>query len=119
MAIDRTHDVSFANFHLKDLEIFGQYLEQAANAAFPKRSSRYTEVHVLLLSWERDNLGVLKELFELHEVFQQTYHYEVELWGIPNNHSYRALRKRLSKYLDDFENKDFLLIVYYGGRKYS
>lgn len=115
----RTHDVSCLNFHITDLAKFGNYLEKAANAAFPKGFSRYNEVHVLLLSWEDDNLGVIKEVLELQEVFWQVYRYDVKEWRIPSTHSYKALRKQISKFLDEFEDKDSLLIVYYGGRTFS
>lgn len=114
----RTHDVSCGNFHIKDLAQFGDYLEKAANAAFPKGLSRYKEVHVLLLSWEDDNLGVIIEVLELQEVFRQVYLYDVKEWRIPSNHSYKALRKQITKFLDEFEDKDSLLIVYYGGRTF-
>ena len=118
MPSDRTHDISCASFHIKDLDEFGQRLEEAANAAFPSGSSRYKEVHVLLLSWEDDNLGVITEVLELQNVFQQIYLYDTEQWRIPSSHSYRALRKQISNFLDNFEDKDNLLIVYYGGRTY-
>ena len=80
--------------------------------------SRSTDFHlylVLLLSWEEDNLGVRKEILELQDVFRHTYLYDVEEWRIPSSHSHKALRKRLNKFLDDFERKESLLIVYYGG----
>ena len=116
MLTDCTHDVSRANYHIKDLEEFGHHLEQAANAAFPSGPSQYKEVHVLLLSWESDNLGVIHEILELQSVFQQIYFYDVHEFKIPSDHSYKALRKRINKFLEDFEQNDSLLIVYYGGR---
>ena len=116
--MNRTHDISCVGFHLKELEKFGLFLEGAANAAFPKESSRYREVHVLLLSWEDDNLGVIKEVLELENVFRQVYFYDVEVWKIPSDHSFKALRTQVNRFLELFEDKDNLLIVYYGGRTY-
>lgn len=117
--MDRTHDISLINYHLKDLATFGNLVTEAANAAFPKtQTSRYKEVHVLLLSWEEDSLGVIQEVLELQDVFRQTYFYDAEVWRIPSDHSYKALRKRLNTFLDDFEDKESLLIVYYGGHGY-
>lgn len=59
---ERTHDISLANYHIKDLKAFGETLTDAVAGAFPnKGKSRYSEVHVLLLSWEEDNLGVITE----------------------------------------------------------
>ena len=118
MPVNRTHDISGVDFHIKDLEKFGHLLEGAANAAFPRRLSRYREVHVLLLSWEDDNLGVVTEVSELRDVFRQVYRYNVEQWRIPSDHSYKALRKQITRFLDEFEDQNNLLIIYYGGRTY-
>ena len=58
----QTHDISRINYHLKDLKVFGETLTDAVAGAFPNKGrSRYSEVHVLLLSWEDDNLGVIAE----------------------------------------------------------
>ena len=69
--LDRTHDISQTGYHIKDLRTFGESLTNAAAGAFPKGKSRYKEVHVLLLSWEDDKLGVMKEIDELGSVFDQ------------------------------------------------
>jgi len=58
-----THDISLIDHHVKDLEAFGRTLNEAAAAAFPRDGrSRYKEVHVLLLSWEGDDLGRIRGL---------------------------------------------------------
>ena len=116
--MNRTHDISCVDFHIKDLEEFGNLLEGAANAAFPRRLSRYREAHVLLLSWEDDNLGVITEVSELRDVFRQVYCYDVEEWRIPSHHCYKALRKQINRFLNEFEDENNLLIIYYGGRTY-
>ena len=56
---DRTHDVSLVDYHVKDIETFGETLDRVAAAAFPRdgRRMRYRDVHVLLLSWQADKLG--------------------------------------------------------------
>ena len=69
--LERTHDISQTGYHIKDLRTFGEDLTNAAAGAFPKGKSRYNEVHVLLLSWEDDRLGVMKEISELRSVFDQ------------------------------------------------
>lgn len=118
MSMNRTHDISYVDFHIKDLEEFGNLLEGAANAAFPRKLPRYSEVHVLLLSWEDDNLGVITEVSELQDVFRQVYCYDVEEWRIPSDHCYKALRKQITRFLNEFEDMNNLLIIYYGGRTY-
>jgi len=61
-----THDSSFADEHIPSIEKFAEDLQLAIAAAWPScRSSPYERVHVLLLSWEDDNLGVDKEIKRL------------------------------------------------------
>ena len=118
MPSNRTHDISYVDYHVKDLETFGHCLTEAASAAFPKTSlSRYKEVHALLLSWQDDNLGVAKEISELQNVLRWNYRYQVDEWQIPSNRPQRLLRQRIGQLLDDYEDRETLLIVYYGGRK--
>lgn len=120
MTQDRTHDISFTDYHIKDLETFGKTVEEAANAAFPILPSRYSEVHVLLLSWEHDPLGVITEIRDLRTTFERDYRYVVEEWQMPGVHAQNALRKRINRFLDDYDElEDSLLIIYYGGRKFS
>ncbi len=55
---DRTHDVSLVDYHVKDIETFAKTLDRVAAAAFPRDGCmRYRDVHVLLLSWQADDLG--------------------------------------------------------------
>ena len=123
---DRTHDISLINYHVKDLQSFGERVTEAAAAAFPnsfehedglygRAKCRYKWIHVLLLSWEADDLGVAKEIAELQDTFDNIYHYEVENWKIPSNRSHNSLNRRLTNFIDDYEGEDILLIVYYGG----
>ena len=101
MPVDRTHDTSLQNLHVKNLKTFGEYLTAAATGAFPKGPSRYKAVHVLLLSWEDGNLGFVTEILELSKVFQQVHHYEVEEWRIPSDQSYKAVRIQINRFLDE------------------
>lgn len=73
--LERTHDISETGYHIKDLRTFGESLTDAAAGAFPKGKSRYNEVHVLLLSWKDDRLGVMEEVNELRSVFDQVSNY--------------------------------------------
>ena len=116
MPVDRTHDISSASYHVKDVQALGKVLTEAGNAAFPNRGrSRYKEAHVLLLSWEDDDLGVIDEVNDLQDVFRQSYNYETEVWKIPGTRSHNSLATRILQLLADHEARDSLLIVYYGG----
>ena len=116
MTSDRTHDISNTPYHVRDIEALGKVLTSAAEAAFPNRGvSRYKEVHTLLLSWEDDNLGVADEIGDLGDVFRHLYGFQTEEWRIPSKRSHNSLASKILGFLDDYESKDNLLIVYYGG----
>ena len=119
-SVDVTHDTSLLPFHIKDLATFGQTLTEAAAAAYPttETSVRYKAVHVLLLSWVDDNLGVLEEISELDGAFTSVYGYATEQWKIPSTRSHNSLAKQLTGFLERYESEENLLIVYYGGHGY-
>lgn len=111
----RTHDTSFTEYHIPDIEKLGADLNDAVQAAWPKRHSiRYSKVCVLFLSWVDDDLGVKDEIEPLRRVFEDRYHFEVEEYHIPSLKPDKALKSRVIKFLE-VEDKDTLLIVYYAG----
>lgn len=120
MAIkDRTHDISLIGHHVKDVQAFVDTVNRAVSAAFPRASrSRYTDVYVLLISWEDDDLGVRSEIAELDAVFRDVYRYKTAEWQIPSAKSHNALVRRIMQSLEEFESGDKLFIVYYGGHGY-
>lgn len=116
MPVDRTHDISNASYHVKDVKALGKVLTEAGHAAFPNRGrSRYKEAHVLLLSWEDDDLGVIDEVNDLQDVFRQTYNYETEVWKIPSKRAHNSLATRIVQFVADHDARDSLLVLYYGG----
>jgi hypothetical protein len=99
------------------LEQFGANLNAAAQTLFPNSTrSRYTEVHVLMLSWEDvdPKLPVDLEMDPLFDVFQNMYNFRTERWQIPNLRSQRRVNDRVTEFLGD-ESKEHLKIVYYAG----
>ncbi|KAI4259984.1 MAG: hypothetical protein L6R42_004264 [Xanthoria sp. 1 TBL-2021] len=113
---DRTHDLSFIDNHIKDPKALGEILNRALVGAFPKAGrSRYCDVHVLLLSWEDDDLRVASEINDLDDLFRDIYRYSTNQWRIPSTKSHNALARRIIRSLDEAEASDKLLIVYYGG----
>lgn len=116
MMKDRTHDISLIDYHVEDVETLGKVLNDAAAAAFPRSgSSRYSDVYVLFLSWEDDDLGVEREIHGLEAVFRDIYRYRVGRWKIPRTRSHNALVHQIIQALGDFESNDKLFITYYGG----
>lgn len=118
----QTHDSSFVKYHISGIQKLGADLDAAVKAAWPTRESiRYSKVQVLLLSWEKDDLGVAKEIAPLRKVFEKRYHFHVHQYLIPSPDSetnvdpLRSLNRQVSDFLDAFDQQDTLIIVYYAG----
>jgi len=111
----QTHDITSAQHHLPDMEQLRTDLNDAIEAAWPKRGQiRYSRVLVLLLSWEDDDLGVWTDINGLRYVFRELYHFEVTTFEIPSLKPNMAVHKCIMNFLDN-DSKDTLRIVYYGG----
>jgi hypothetical protein len=122
LTASQTHDSSFANCHISGIQKLVGDLNVAVRAAWPTRnSSRYSKVQVLLLSWEEDDLGVAKEIAPLRKVLEKRYHFKVREFLIPspdletNVDPLRSLNRQVTSFLDTFDQRDTLLIVYYAG----
>lgn len=110
----RTHDVLLSESHAA-MQKLGNDLNEAVQAAWPKRHNvRYSAVYCLLLSWKDDDLGVGREIKGLRHVFKDLYNFQVQGYQIPNSKPDRALKRRISDFLD-VDGQDNLLILYYGG----
>jgi hypothetical protein len=110
------HELDRLNYHVY-LRDFGCQLQRAANAIFPgDQFSRYSKVHVILLSWEDEDpkLPVSLEIKSLAEVFSTLYGFEVEQWLIPSDNSHNKLQKKILHFLGD-DDVSHLKVVYYAG----
>jgi hypothetical protein len=101
------------------LELFRQQLQRAANSVFPNNTqSRYKNVYVLMIRWEKEDpkLPVSLELNALQRIFEDTYCYEVEIFLIPDKRSHAKVSKKINDFVDiNDDSKDDLKIIYYGG----
>ncbi|CZR68718.1 uncharacterized protein PAC_18617 [Phialocephala subalpina] len=105
-----THDTSRSNCHLKNL----------STRAFPnltRAASRYTSVQALILRWEQDDLHVDPELEDLMRVFKK-YGFLTTKWLIPTQNAHRKLMLKVGEFVDAYDQKECLMIVYYGGHAY-
>ena len=108
--IDRLHCQSA-------LQQFGEALEEAAKSVFPNNGrSRYRNIHVLLLSWEDEDpqLPVSLEISKLFDVFVNVYHFQAEIWHIPNENSHNIVSRKILEFAGN-GSKDDMKIVYYAG----
>ena len=110
----RTHDIALTESH-STIHKLGNDLHEAVQAAWSKRHEvRYSQVYVLLLSWVDDGLGVIREIKALRHVFKDMHNFQVQEYSIPSSKPDKALKRRVSDFLD-IDAKDNLLIIYYGG----
>ncbi|KAE9379701.1 hypothetical protein N431DRAFT_553822 [Stipitochalara longipes BDJ] len=111
-------EIDHWNYHVS-LQQFGKDLQAAAKAVFPNgSSSRYTDVSVLILSWEDEDpqLPVSIEIEKLYAVFQHVYHFETEHWKIPNHNCHYRVTKKIMDFVAPTDDIDHhLKIVYYAG----
>jgi hypothetical protein len=111
----RNHDITCSDHHISDIQKLGEDLNAATQAAWPRRHDiRYTNVQVLLLSWEDDDLGVSVEIEPLKRLFKERYYFGVEDYKIPSIKPDPAVTLRVLEFLG-YDNKETLLILYYGG----
>ena len=113
------YDLDRLNYHIS-LQDFGSGLQKAANAVFSSdRNSRYTNVDVILLSWEDEdpNLPVSIEIKDLAKTFTEIYGFDVEEWLIPARNSHNRLQTKVLHFLGSGDPKH-LKIVYYAGHGY-
>lgn len=71
---------------------------------------RYRNVRVLLVSWEADDLGVIKEVRALEHVIRDFYRYDVSTYLITSHHPDRALTRRVLEFVES-AMKDTLLLL--------
>ena len=75
----------------------------------------YSAVYVLLLSWEHDDLGVIREIDDLTVTFEKAYGFQVKKYLIPSEEPDDAFEEILKTFVRNYQNPRSLLIVYYGG----
>ena len=104
--------------HVTDLNKFARELEEAAKAAFPDNSaSRYTSVHVLMITWETESRSeVLMDMEELQRVLSVEYGFDVSTFLIPSERPHLSLNKKVTNFVEAADDSsDILKIVYYSG----
>ena len=88
--------------------------DESARTRPPRPTSPYSNVDVLLLQWEDDNLMVDGEIKELEEVFARRCNFATHRWSIPSTDPEGKLINRILEFKWGKTDND-LLILYYGG----
>ena len=89
-------------------------LDQSAGRQPSRPESPYSNVDVLLLQWEDDDLKVDGEIKELEHVFATACHFTTHRWSIPSIEPEDSLVRRCLQFKRGKTEND-LLILYYGG----
>lgn len=114
LAQSPTHDTSLIGEHATIRQL-GEDLESAVKAGWPRApGTRYTNVKALLLSWEDDDLGVMREIKRLRCVLENKYDYHTQTFEIPSRKPDIALKGKVVEFLAE-DDENTLLILYYGG----
>ena len=91
-------------------------LTQFGNAAGGDWHSYYECATVLLLSWEEDDLGVVREHPKLEKLFGASLNYEILKFVIPTVDSGLKLQERLVQFVKEKgTNPRSLVVVFYAG----
>lgn len=81
--------------------------------------SKYDSVHVLLLYWDADDLGVKTEVENLEALLSgNQFNFKTKTWKIPSESPREKLAERLMTF-QEYKDIGDLLIVYYAGHGYG
>jgi hypothetical protein len=101
------------------LRQFAADLQEAAKSVYQNGNrSRYSNVYVLIIKWEFEDpkLPVSCEIKELYKVLDEIYHYDIEIFEIPDNRSHAKVSQKINSFIEiNNDNKYDLKIVYYAG----
>jgi hypothetical protein len=78
-------------------------------------SPYYNSATVLALSWEEDDLGVIREIRQLSTLFRELLNFEFRRFIIPSERSQAILSRAISDFVYEFGGEGNLIIIYYGG----
>lgn len=80
--------------------------------------SRYDKVEVLLLCWKVSDLDTTYEVEDLRKVFEEDFGYHTTTMYLNANSKKKLqthLNRHVAKFVDDYNDPNTLIIVYYGG----
>ncbi|KAI1413761.1 hypothetical protein F5Y13DRAFT_198117 [Hypoxylon sp. FL1857] len=91
-------------------------LTKAIHAAWPRRHVTYSDVYVLMFSWvENDIPNLSREIARLESIFRDGFSYKTRQFKIPTSKADFRVRKEVDSFIEENDQPDNLLIVYYAG----
>jgi hypothetical protein len=134
-----THDTSKIGWHMRGLEAFAKNVEAVCYLLSSEMDMYSSHLgcalvlskpwnfslsfceccHDAVMHWEHDTLGVDPEFNKLGDVFEFQYGFHKENWEIrANAKSHNLLMSQALSFINDFDPKDNLFILYYAGHGY-
>jgi hypothetical protein len=98
------------------LKAFADGLTRAARAVFPSKPprSQYAKIYVLMLRWEDEPAY---EVSRLLKTFEETFHFDVEMWKIPSKSSQEEMNEKIKAFVNLGDNSpEDLKILHYAGQ---
>jgi hypothetical protein len=117
---EESYELEKTEHHFPSLPKFIENLQLAYKARWNTRHMPYEKVTALLIYWEDDDLGVIKEIDDLKHVMSETYRFDVDTWAIISTKSrYESLVGKIQNILKENDSEGNLIILYYGGHAYQ
>ena len=125
---EQVHDIERFTPHIANAATLARILGEAADAAMKVRHDRTKppQVSVLLLQWEKDDMGVKSEIQNLSDVFARSYGFQTETWAIPSTRAIPTTTARIDDFISAkdqnhelVDREGNLFILYYGGHAYQ
>ncbi|KAI9729939.1 MAG: hypothetical protein M1834_006136 [Cirrosporium novae-zelandiae] len=85
---------------------------------YRNRENGYSNVGSLLITWENDDMNTRGEVKALQSILRDKFHYATDAFQIPSRRSETALVKKVSDFVNAYDDSDNLIILYYGGHGY-
>ena len=109
--------------HIASLEVFGTDVNKAIQGAYSSRTQPYVSVHVLFLCWDKGDLDIEPAVEHLRNTLQVVYGYAIQRHDLKSGLSVREAEKdavdAISRFADDHDQKNTMLMVVYNGHAHG
>ena len=92
-------------------------LKSEVNSSLSHLKQSYTQVHVLCIYWEENDVHPEEEIQKLRECFEQHFNYTVASLALPADHTRNnRLQREIVNLVHDYStNETSLIVIYYAG----
>ena len=114
-SLSSSHNTSASDYHIT-LDAWLSDVSTAVNAAWSKRHMDFSDVHVLMISWEENDIPHMnREMTRLRNVWVDQFGYQAYDLAIPSLKADLTIRRKVDEFIELYGDQDNLLIIYYAG----